>query len=166
MPPRRGIAGVSLEPLAGQISIDHLPAATYARRGRRSMGAWGVGPFENDDALDFIGELSASGLSSLRAALEEVTALQPGAYVDAPSASCAVAAAEVVAALKGAPLRGLPSEVSAWIQRAPADDSLVPAARRAIDRIATDSELRDLWEDSGEASGWNAYVADLLRRLT
>jgi hypothetical protein len=129
------------------------------------MGAWGVGPFENDDALDFIGELSASGLSSLRAALDEVTTVQPGGYVDAPSASCAVAAAEVVAALKGTPLRGLPSEVAAWISKTPPDDSLGPAARQAIDRIAIDSELKDLWEESGEASRWNAYMADLLRRL-
>ncbi len=67
----------------------------------------------------------------------------------------------------GRPAQGLPEEVSAWIA---AHDSLPAAprkwlAKRVAERIRTDSELRELWEESDDWNGWSANVDDLLRRL-
>ncbi len=54
------------------------------------MGAWGSGPFENDDACDWLDELADSGVAALRAAL----ALADDAeYLEAPDGSVIVAAA-------------------------------------------------------------------------
>lgn len=51
------------------------------------MGAWGVGSFENDDAMDFIAELQAGGISVVRDALQEVAELGTDDYLEAPMAS-------------------------------------------------------------------------------
>jgi Domain of unknown function (DUF4259) len=130
------------------------------------MGAWGPGSFENDDALDWLNELvEGSGLRPVSAALGRTT----GEYVEAPDASAAVAAAEIVAALMGRPLAGLPDEAKAWIRAHPARPApaLVEQARAAVRRVQTDSELRELWEegDAETASAWHACMDDLARRL-
>jgi len=44
-------------------------------------------------------------------------AVAPDEYLEAPTASCALAAAEVVAALAGRPRPALPEEVTAWVNR-------------------------------------------------
>jgi len=127
------------------------------------MGAWGPGPFDNDDALDWIDDLIESGINALGATLEIAA---DGDTLEAPDASMALAAAEVVAALYGSPARELPGEVIEWVAdygRA-LPDELAPLARKAAERVRRESELKDLWEESDPA-GWYAAVDDLLRRL-
>jgi hypothetical protein len=66
------------------------------------MGAWGFGSFDNDDAADWIFELEeSSGVTALVSAFK---AIKPDRYLEAPECSVALAAAEVVAALRGRPL--------------------------------------------------------------
>ena len=66
------------------------------------MGAWGFGSFDNDDAADFLADATESGdLSLVRGALDNV--LTSTEYVEAPDASQAIAAAEIVAAALGRP---------------------------------------------------------------
>ena len=60
------------------------------------MGAWGSGPFENDDACDWLDELADSGVAALREALALADAAD---YLEAPDGSVVVAAAEVVVGL-------------------------------------------------------------------
>jgi len=130
------------------------------------VGAWGLGPFENDDALDFVSQLESAGVPALRAALEEVTSLDPGVYLEAPQASSAIAAAEVIVALKGGPALGLPPELVDWLRTVPPqDESLGPLAMQAVDRIGANSELKEFWAESPQASDWQAYMADLQQRL-
>jgi len=63
------------------------------------MGAWGIGSFDNDDAVDWAYELGESqGTELLVATLE---AIGPEDHLEAPDCSIALAAAEVVAALSG-----------------------------------------------------------------
>jgi hypothetical protein len=75
----------------------------------------------------------------LRDALEEVAEALPGAYVEEPWGSSALAAAEEVA-------------------RHGTDPELRALALRAVERVATDSELRDLGDD-------DARIEDALSRL-
>ncbi len=60
------------------------------------MGADGCGPFDNDDAMDFLDELRKSRKpgKELRKAMEAV--LKSKKYVEAPDMSIAVAAAALV----------------------------------------------------------------------
>ena len=64
------------------------------------MGAWSHEPFGNDDANDWAYELEdTEDLSHIEAALDVV--LDSDGYLEAPEASCAIAAVEVLAKLLG-----------------------------------------------------------------
>ena len=132
-------------------------------------GAWDIGPFDNDDAMDWVWELSESDdLSVVKQALQDV--IDTSGYLEAPTASMAIAAAEVVAALKGAPRVQLPAEVVEWVERneSEVDADLAATARQAIARIRDEelSELAQLWSDSEEAAEeWRAELTDLEQRL-
>jgi hypothetical protein len=130
------------------------------------MGAWGTGTFENDDASDWLFALEGTtDHALLESALR--AAATPQGYLEAPTCCEALAAAEVVASLRGWPSSALPPEVSQWVSAhrgAPAP-ALTALATQAIDRIERDSELRDLWADSDENSDWLRAIAELRRRL-
>lgn len=131
-------------------------------------GAWGVGPFDNDDALDWVAELErAASPKVLISALSEIG--PKSQYVEAPECSIALAAAEVVAAAHGRPSKTLPAEVTAWIGRVRPviEPELFAHARTAVAfcRDNAQSELRQLWSESKEFQVWLADTADLLARL-
>src|SRR5687767_2197197 len=98
------------------------------------MGTWGPDAFANDNAMDWIGELSDEG--TVREALR-VADVPRDQYVEAPDGEIALAPAEVVAAALGRPLApDMPDEVVAWIDvhGAGAAD-LRDQALAAIDRV-------------------------------
>jgi hypothetical protein len=130
------------------------------------MGAWGIGSFENDDALDWVGGIEGfDGLSMVRAKLKQVADQE--AYLEAPDACQAIAAAEVVAAVAGQPCASPPEavvqmiEVQVTILQADRD-----LARQALDRVLGESsELAELWAESDESDAWKAAMAELRGRL-
>lgn len=129
------------------------------------MGAWSHGSFDNDDALDWVGELQdKNGMEPIVDAFEAV--LGADDYLEAPEASMGLAAAEVVAALLGKPAEKLPDDVVAWVAgKKPPKPTLVKKAQHAVKRILTDSELKELWAESGDSDKWQEEVQNLLRRL-
>jgi uncharacterized protein DUF4259 len=129
------------------------------------MGAWGIGNFDNDDAADWVYELAESdGTDVLVAALEEATA---DGYLEAPASCAALAAAEVVASLLGNAGKALPDEARKWVEANDAEvgHDLLALARAAVTRIKKDSELRELWEETGDYEQWLSLQDDLLKRL-
>ena len=133
------------------------------------MGAWGEGNFENDTALDWVGDLiEADDVTLVTRAI--AAALQGNEYLDADVGCIGLAAAEVVAALRGHPAEHLPQEVTGWVaanQSVPAE-TLVADCRAAVARIRDPqvSELCQLWEEGGDpATEWHAVLDDLLGRL-
>jgi hypothetical protein len=128
------------------------------------MGTWSASPFKNDGALDWVWSLEGvEDTSVLSEALDAVAA-------DDFDEGCeeAVAAAEVVAALRGKPLPELPDEVVAYVKalagKKPAQE-LVDQAAAVARRIATDSDLKLRWDESESATEWQAAMTDLLKRL-
>lgn len=128
------------------------------------MGTWSHEPFGNDDAADWAYELEeAKDLSPVEAALDAV--LENDGYVEAPEATCAVAAVEVIAKVLG---RGTQSDaytesVDRWVKqlRVMPSRALLIKARRALDRIlGEESELKELWHE-GDADEWEASLATL-----
>ena len=112
------------------------------------MGAWSGEPFGNDTASDWVYELDEAGdWQYVREALD--AAVAPRA-VDADAATCAIAAAEVVA--RGLGREGGPhaDTIAHFVQRAGRpDDELVALALAAL--AASDSpgsELTELWEEA------------------
>lgn len=130
------------------------------------MGAWGVGNFDNDDAADWVYELEQSNDTSvLVATLGEVTT---GGYLESPVGCEALAAAEVVAALLGNAGKALPDNVRKWVavNDVEVGHDLLALARAAVARVkAEDSELRELWQETGDYRKWVSLQDDLLKRL-
>src|SRR3954470_23238720 len=129
------------------------------------MGAWDVGAFENDDAMDWIATLEERGDAAVRATLATVADADAADDVETGAAAEALAAAEVVAALAGHAADSLPDEVRAWVDGhgVPPED-LVELALRAAARVERSSELRELWDEAGDEK-WVATVRDLRFRL-
>jgi hypothetical protein len=75
------------------------------------MGAWGAGSFENDDAVDWLAEFcSEPGISVMLEALSVITDADEDEYLELPESCIGIAAAELVAALNGAPVSDLPHD--------------------------------------------------------
>lgn len=111
------------------------------------MGAWGPGPFENDDACDWSYQLlDGGGVEIISSALD----VEPGA--EAPEAAEAVAAIALVVASRGLSV-DLSADVAGWLEAADRQAvlTLAPRAVTAIDALLTDSELAELWGESGES---------------
>ena len=131
------------------------------------MGAWGFQTFENDDALDWADGLSKTQDSSFVAHAFENVPRDETHPLGVRTACCALAAAEVVAALSSTKVASLPEAVAVWAKTNPVvPPELAEEARRSVRRILVDSALRELWEESGDYEGWYSAVHDLLTRLS
>ncbi len=134
------------------------------------MGAWGIGIFENDTACDFAATVAeGNGLLVLENALDRVLAAETN-YLEAPDAEEGLAAADIVARLKGRPgaQTAYTAKIDAWVQRSKATPSevLIEKARRSIARILTEpSELLELWQDTADFEVWKSSVEEVSRRL-
>lgn len=133
------------------------------------MSAWGTGNFDNDDARDWLGGLKSLGVDGLRPILAR--AADDADYLEALESSVAVAAAEAVAALKGLPAEPLPREIADWVSEkkvqtdAPPILDLAALAIRAVERVRTNSELKDLWMEADGLNEWSAALRELAARL-
>ena len=129
------------------------------------MGGWGTGSFENDDAADWLAGLAALGPADLAKIFTQ--AADDPAYLEAPAASVAVAAAEVVAALNGSPASAAPPAIAQWVSKFPkvTTPELNSLAVRALERVRTNSELKDLWMEADGLNDWTAAIRDLQARL-
>jgi hypothetical protein len=135
------------------------------------MGSWDVGAFDNDTAVDWTYGLEASSdLSYVEAALDRVLT-HKRKEVPAEEGECAVAAAEVVARLRGkwGEESAYSETADAWVRRynAAPPVALVEKAVAALDRLSrAPSELLELWDEGQEAQGWLESIAELRHRLT
>ena len=133
------------------------------------MGCWAIGSFGNDDAADWVADLTDQrDLRLVRETIGELLAVD--GYLDAPYATQALAAIEVIAASLGRPTAAAQDEeqLMGWVAsiKPAVDAELVFQAIAAIDRITgPESELRELWEDTEDFNDWQADVAGLRRQL-
>jgi hypothetical protein len=127
------------------------------------MGAWGSGPFENDDAADWRYLLVDGGGPEVVAdALRAVA----GGGAELPEAANAVAAAAVVAAGLGDAAVEIPDDVRDWLAGVDpaAWPPLASEAAGALDLVLAESELRELWDEAGDGD-WSAETQALRGRI-
>ncbi len=133
------------------------------------MPGWGAGSFENEDAQKFLGRLGSLGIDDLKQILARAAGQD---YLEAPESGVAVAAAELVAALVAAAKdetasSATPRQIFDWISKSegglPPD--LAELARRAVEKVRTKSELKDLWLEAEGLNEWSASLRDLEERL-
>ena len=128
------------------------------------MGAWGYKPFDNDDACDWLGDLQEGDDLTL---LVETFAAADTDYLEAPEASCILAAAEVLLALLGRG-RELPEDAQEWVVSHTELNAalLKPAALTALEMLLGENcELDELWSESDEHALWRADVQEMMDRL-
>ena len=122
------------------------------------MGTWDVGPFDNDTAADWCGDLNDATPEQrkvlIRDALSRV-AEHGEEYLDSDEAVEAIAAAAIVATqLPGGTSIDTPYAPDFLLEggNVEVDDDVAAIAVQALDRIVQkDSEWRELWEESEES---------------
>jgi hypothetical protein len=130
------------------------------------MGAWSHTAFGNDDASDFVYEVEEDGMAAVLNAFEVIEHLKPDDYLEAPDASVAIAAAELVALAGGKPSADLPPQAAALTPKLTSDSALRERASAAVRRVLDYSELREQWLETKDFDAWKGGIADLLERLT
>ena len=134
------------------------------------MGTWSIEPFGNDDAADWAAELEESNDPSLiQEAINAILAVGDE-YLEAPDATVAVAAIDVLARIAGnfGELTSYTEALDSWVEglEFTPDPELIDKALKALDRIlAEDSELRELWEESDEFDAWKTSMQALRERV-
>ena len=130
------------------------------------MGAWDIGSFDNDDALDWVIELEEAKDFSILADAFETVIGQKGNHPDATDSVIALCAAEVVAGLLDNPASDLPDEVLEWMDNKPEPSTeLINIALKALAVVLDDSELKELWEETDEYQDWVDNVSTLVENL-
>ena len=127
------------------------------------MGAWGVGNFQNDDAMDLAADVEETGWSGVTAALNSVARAD---HAKAGDAARALAAAELVAKALGHPAANLP-EIE--LDATPPLDKLAQSKDLALSVVASvreRSELAQVWDEAGEAESWRTELDGLEERLS
>jgi Domain of unknown function (DUF4259) len=135
------------------------------------MGATGAGPFENDDALDFLDDLEDSEPTERRkkvvAAMERVLGDQ--GYIEAPSMAEAVAAAAVVAASDDPESAADEPYLPPWLEDEPldVDEPLEELATQTLHRALRqdDNEWWELWEEADASDEVTEVVSRYLDTL-
>jgi hypothetical protein len=130
------------------------------------MPGWGTGSFENDDAQSFLSSLDSKEPDALKQLF--AGAAESNQYLNPSESSVLIAAAEVVATAKGSPPQGVPRQITEWIGRiegAPSSE-MNDLARRAVEKVRTNSELKDLWLEADGLNDWTAALRDLEQRLS
>lgn len=129
------------------------------------MGTWGHGNLENDTVLDWVEELLETQDVSLIA--ESIEMVLEDHYLDADTASIALGAIEILAALQNRPgNEKYDDELQEWIlQLKGQGKDLLVQAQKALIKIVTESELKELWEETEKFENWKQTVRDLEKRV-
>ena len=131
-------------------------------------GAWGVGSFENDDALDFVSEILGERMP------EPISgpfkhANHSNGYIDAALGARILVAAEAYAALNGKPGDDLPEEFATRFTPLPCkpDRKIIGSVENSVRMVmdVNSSELAQLWQESPDYEKWVERVQGLLIRL-
>jgi hypothetical protein len=132
------------------------------------MGAWGHRFDENDSAADWIAAFEdAPSWSHIQSALQTILEADDVYDLDTDETSAALVAGEIVAAALGRANERLQPNIQQWVAANALEiESLQTDAAKAAALIKSDSELRELWDDSEDAAEWIATVDDLISRLT
>ncbi|KAB2341249.1 DUF4259 domain-containing protein [Actinomadura rudentiformis] len=137
------------------------------------MGAWGIGPFENDGAMDLIGELEdADGPGLLERLREAMTTAIDSDEVENPEMQEAVAAAALVGLRQGAkPDAEADPNVAEFLKASPFEVTaeLRGLAARTFDRAfnpAEYNEWHELWAEVEELEAVEKALAPYRSAVT
>lgn len=131
------------------------------------MGAWDNGNFGNDDAMDFV--FDATSKEAISDAILAISKAPQGEYLDSTDCCIALAAIEYIAAALGNPSADFPEEAKEWVSEnksALSETGMISQANNAIDKIKTNSELKEFWEETDEFQDWLNVIEGLKKRIS
>lgn len=119
------------------------------------MGTWGLGPFDNDMAADWAGDLDDAPANERPTLIRDAltAAIDADEYLEGDEAASAIAAAAVVAAKQpgGPELDHNYGPNADTVSALRLEPDLRALAARALARALDEaSEWRELWEESGQ----------------
>jgi len=140
------------------------------------MGAWGIKTFENDGALDWLGDFrDAPSETKFRLTFSPQAApkgfhskLFGGRSSASPpelDGEDVLAAAEIVATLRGQP-KAESIEDLADLPDIKVSDEVLALAIKAVDSVLESSNLKGCWEDTDDFDTWVSTVKDISARLS
>ena len=134
------------------------------------MGAWGLGPLENDDACDWLADLGENGAKSIDEAFEDLLDEAESECIDSGLGANAVAALEILSRIKEGSLSGdellEASGVDlAGLKSAFTSNRQAQALKAAEVVLAENSELQQLWADADQLDEWTHGVQEIVKRL-
>ncbi len=134
------------------------------------MGTWEIGPFDNDDAMDFFDEVEETPDADVPPKLRKtlVAIVERPGQVELHEGHVAVAAASLVAAGRSRVAATGNASVDAWLSAhrpaVTAEDQRVALA--ALDRVTgPDSEWMTLWSSSPVSAALEERIAALRQIL-
>ncbi len=127
------------------------------------MGAWGVGSFENDGALDYLASVEEVGASLIAGSLGQPF-VEPDLEMD--DAVEVLVAAEIVAAIATGKLDRLPEGAEDFLTSLGDLAGLKPQAHAAVTIVRDGSELSEVWAETDSHQQWLDDVNVLLSRLS
>lgn len=128
------------------------------------MGIWGTGPFENDDAMNWVADLvETEDLSALEEAFDEI--IEGAEDITLLDAHVALAAVAILAEFIDPQDASVPPEVLEWLREIEEDidPEFLELAIEALDAIATsESPLAQEHEDDED---WDDMIEALKVRV-
>ncbi|MEQ1906667.1 MAG: DUF4259 domain-containing protein [Pirellulaceae bacterium] len=127
------------------------------------MGTFGTGPFDNDDALDFLSDVAADGIDAVDRIFDDLMEEASGECIESDLCAMGVAAIEMVALAKKQKLFSNPIlktlEFPTNLEKKLTTKGRIQKAERvARIVVATNSELAQLWDQAGKGKAWRSRV--------
>ncbi len=129
------------------------------------MGAWGVKPFENDSASDFLYEFENNSFEEI---LKNAFELEDEDYIEVDEGSVIVAASEILAKIIKNKENELPDNLK--IDKNINIKELSKKAKNSLEIVISEnSELNELWQESDEYEKWVETInsnIEILKTMT
>lgn len=129
------------------------------------MGAWDVGPFENDAALDVLGDIKETSFSEWLEDVSEEFALDK--YIDSDVGSAIIAVSAIIVGFRPSVDEG--KEKCGWdVFASKATSKEVRKLKRLLKTVLKNknkSELYELWDETDALKEWQRIGFNILRQL-
>lgn len=134
------------------------------------MGAWDHSNFGNDAAHDFVIEVTEQGMEKIIHAIRTAAECPEDESLDSDEANEALAAIEFIAAAKGKMAEDFPENAEDWLAGKNVSEitsaDVISVSEKALARIkAGNSDLKELWQESGHFNDWIKVVDNLQSRI-
>ena len=133
------------------------------------MSAWGISNFENDTALDWVGKIVNQ--KDINVIINSIDKFVNGFNAEETTLiNCSkfLTIAEILAGLLGSPAEDFPEELTDWIESKyiNVEQSTIDTAIEGVRLLMNESEVREMYLDSGYFNSWDKAQKNLIKRLS